>query len=174
MTQIDYPTFSGVDGPRDYGIPAQILEHWVSQPEMLELYATHYETSEVIPAELVEKGSSAANHNQGFIQQSTLLHRYWTCMAFTDACRSSKITDARAFEQQVLEGYGLIPEIEPRYRSQYFSHILPAGIPRLLRLPVVEILDADGFARSSRRRHLGSRAAARLQKWARGRRPETC
>ena len=55
MTQIDYPTFSGVDGPRDYTeFPAQILEHWVSQPEMLVMYATHFETGDVIPAELVE------------------------------------------------------------------------------------------------------------------------
>ena len=57
MTQIRYPRFAGTSGsPRDYTeFPAQILEHWTSEPEMLEIYATHYETGDVIPAELVER-----------------------------------------------------------------------------------------------------------------------
>ena len=129
MTRIDYPTFSGVDGPRDYTeFPAQILEHWVSQPEMLEMYATHYETGEVIPAELVEKIRQAANHNQGFYTTeyvaASLLDLAWHSLT---PAAAAKINDARAFEKQVLEGYGLIPEIEPRYRSQYFSHIFAGG-----------------------------------------------
>ncbi len=50
LTQIDYPTFSGVDGPRDYTeFPAQILEHWAAEPEMLAMYATHYKSGDVIP-----------------------------------------------------------------------------------------------------------------------------
>ena len=105
MTQIDYPTFSGVDGPRDYTeFPAQILEHWVSQPEMLEMYATHYETGEVIPAELVEKIRQAANHNQGVYTTeyvaASLLDLAWHSLTPAAAAKS---TDARAFEQQVLE-----------------------------------------------------------------------
>ena len=47
LTTIDYPTFSGVSGPRDYTeFPAQMLEHWTSEPEMLEIYARHYETGD--------------------------------------------------------------------------------------------------------------------------------
>ena len=78
MTQIDYPTFSGVDGPRDYTeFPAQILEHWVSQPEMLEMYATHYETGEVIPTELVEKFVERKTTTKVSTPQNMWPHRYW-------------------------------------------------------------------------------------------------
>ena len=98
MTQIDYPTFSGVDGPRDYTeFPAQILEHWVSQPEMLAMYAKHYQTGEVIPIELVEKIRVAANHNQGFktteYVAASLLDLAWHSLSVEEA---QQITEANA------------------------------------------------------------------------------
>ena len=169
MTQIDYPSFSGVDGPRDYTeFPAQILEHWVSQPEMLEMYATHYKTGEVIPTELVEKIRRAANHNQGFYTTeyvaASLLDLAWHSLT---AAEAANITDARAFEKQVLDGYGLIPEIEPRYRSQYFSHIFAGGYSAGYYAYLwSEILDADGFNAFKQAEDIWDpKLAARLQKW---------
>ncbi len=169
MTQIDYPTFSGVDGPRDYTeFPAQILEHWVSQPEMLEMYATHYQTGKVIPAELVEKIRLAKNHNQGFYTTeyvaASLLDLAWHSLTSAEA---AAITDARAFEKQVLEGYGLIPEIEPRYRSQYFSHIFAGGYSAGYYAYLwSEILDADGFDAFRQAEDIWDRElAGRLQRW---------
>ena len=169
MTQIDYPSFSGVDGPRDYTeFPAQILEHWVSQPEMLEMYATHYKTGEVIPTELVEKIRRAANHNQGFYTTeyvaASLLDLAWHSLT---AAEAASITDARAFEKQVLDGYGLIPEIEPRYRSQYFSHIFAGGYSAGYYAYLwSEILDADGFNAFKQAEDIWDpKLAARLQKW---------
>lgn len=169
MTQIDYPTFSGVDGPRDYTeFPAQILEHWVSQPEMLEIYATHYQTGKVIPAELVEKIRLAKNHNQGFYTTeyvaASLLDLAWHSLTSAEA---AAITDARAFEKQVLEGYGLIPEIEPRYRSQYFSHIFAGGYAAGYYAYLwSEILDADGFDAFRQAEDIWDpELAGRLQRW---------
>ncbi|MGB5336798.1 MAG: M3 family metallopeptidase, partial [Woeseiaceae bacterium] len=129
MTKIDYPLFSGVDGPRDYTeFPAQILEHWTAEPQMLALYAHHYATGDVIPAELVERMRVAANFNQGFATTeyvaASLLDLRWHMLTVEEA---AAITDARAFEKRVLDEYGLIDEIEPRYRSQYFSHIFAGG-----------------------------------------------
>ena len=67
LSQIDYQTFSGVDGPRDYTeFPAQIMEHWASETAVLNEYATHHETGEVIPQELVDKMKNAATFNGGF------------------------------------------------------------------------------------------------------------
>lgn len=148
LTRIKYTEFSGVDGPRDYTeFPAQILEHWASQPQMLELYATHYETGELIPTELIDRMNQASTFNQGFktteFIAASLLDLAWHNLSHAEAMA---ITDARAFETEVLEGYGLLEEIEPRYRSQYFSHIFAGGYSAGYYAYLwSEILDADGF-----------------------------
>jgi peptidyl-dipeptidase Dcp len=172
MTKINYPMFAGTSGgPRDYTeFPAQILEHWTSQPEMLELYARHYETGEVIPADLVERLLAAANHNQGFATTeyiaASLLDLRWHMLSSEEA---AQITDARVFEKEVLEGYGLIPEIEPRYRSNYFAHIFssPTGYSSGYYAYLwSEILDADGFEAFKQAENIFDPAtAARLKKW---------
>lgn len=171
LTRIDYPTFSGVDGPRDYTeFPAQILEHWTSQPEMLEMFARHYETGDVIPAELVESLLLAANHNQGFATTeyiaASLLDLRWHTLSSEEA---AAITDARAFEKQVLEEYGLIPEIEPRYRSNYFAHIFSSSTGYSSGYYAYlwsEILDADGFDAFRQAENIWDpEIAGRLKKW---------
>ncbi|MEM1412595.1 MAG: M3 family metallopeptidase [Pseudomonadota bacterium] len=169
MTKMDYPTFSGVDGPRDYTeFPAQILEHWASQPEMLELYATHYETGEVIPGALVERMLEAANHNEGFrtteFIAASLLDLSWHTLTAEEA---AEITDAREFEKRVLTEYGLIDEIEPRYRSQYFSHIFAGGYSAGYYAYLwSEILDADGFNAFLEAEDIfDAEVAGRLKQW---------
>jgi len=148
MTQIRYQNFSGVDGPRDYTeFPAQILEHWASQEQVLANYAKHTETGEVIPGELIEKMRNASTFNQGFktteFIAASLLDLAWHRLTPETA---AEISDARAFEEEVLRGYGLPEEIEPRYRSQYFSHIFAGGYSAGYYAYLwSEILDADGF-----------------------------
>ena len=172
MTQVRYPTFAGTSGsPRDYTeFPAQILEHWPGEPEMLEIFAHHYETGEVIPTELVERMRVAANHNQGFATTeyiaASLLDLRWHTLSSEEA---AQITDARAFEKEILDDYGLIPEIEPRYRSQYFSHIFasPSGYSAGYYAYLwSEILDSDGFAAFKQAENIfDPEVAARLKKW---------
>nr|WP_070960845.1 M3 family metallopeptidase [Hyphomonas sp. Mor2] len=169
LTQIKYSNFSGVDGPRDYTeFPAQILEHWAGAPEMLAEYALHYETGEAIPLELIEKMREASNHNQGFrtteFIAASLLDLAWHNLSLEEAMA---ITDARAFEQEVLAGYGLIEEIEPRYRSQYFSHIFAGGYSSGYYAYLwSEILDADGFTAFREAGDIWDpELAARLKQW---------
>ncbi len=169
LTQIKYSNFSGVDGPRDYTeFPAQILEHWAGAPEMLAEYALHNETGEAIPLELIEKMREASNHNQGFrtteFIAASLLDLAWHNLSHEEALA---ITDARAFEQDVLAGYGLIEEIEPRYRSQYFSHIFAGGYSSGYYAYLwSEILDADGFTAFREAGDIWDpELAARLKRW---------
>lgn len=169
LTQIDYPLFSGVDGPRDYTeFPAQILEHWAAEPEMLAIFARHYKSGDVIPQNLVERMRVASNFNNGFTTTefiaASLLDLRWHMLSSEEA---AKITDARAFEEEVLRGYGLIDEIEPRYRSQYFSHIFAGGYSAGYYAYLwSEILDADGFAAFKQAENIfDPETAARLKKW---------
>ncbi len=170
LTQIDYSSFAGTSGsPRDYvEFPAQILEHWTSEPEMLEMYARHFETGEIIPAELVERLLAASNHNQGFKTTeyiaASLLDMRWHILSSAEA---AEITDAHAFERDVLEGYGIIDEIEPRYRSQYFSHTFSGGYSAGYYAYLwSEILDSDGFNAFKEAENIfDPETAARLKQW---------
>ena len=151
MTEARYERYAGTSGsPRDFTeFPAQFMEHYADAPEVLPLYAKHYQTGEVIPSELVEKMQAASTHNQGFKTTefigASLLDLAWHSM---NEEQLNQITDSEAFETKALTDYGLPAEIGPRYRSPYFAHIFSspngysAGYYSYL---WSEILDADGF-----------------------------
>jgi peptidyl-dipeptidase Dcp len=106
-------------------LPSQIMEHWAVEPEVLNLYARHYQTGEVIPAALVEKITKSSLFNQGFTNTEFLA----ACLLDLDyhAIKEEKPLDINAFEADFIKRSGLIPEILPRYRSTYFAHIAAWG-----------------------------------------------
>jgi len=112
--------------PRDFvELPSQVMEHWAAEPEVLKVYARHYQTGEPIPDELIEKLEMSGTFNQGFetgeFVAAALLDMDYHTTENTD------IEDVRAFEKASMDGIGLIDEILPRYRSTYFSHIFSGG-----------------------------------------------
>ena len=146
LTNVTYPSMAGTSGPRDYTeFPAQILEHWASEPEILKSFATHYKTGEVMPDALIQKMLKASKFNQGFANTeylaASLLDMDWhTIKAGED------LKDADAFEEASLTKIGLIDEIAPRYRSTYFSHIFAGGYASGYYSYVHSaVLDSDGF-----------------------------
>jgi peptidyl-dipeptidase Dcp len=106
-------------------LPSQIMEHWALEPALLAVYAKHYKTGEVIPDELVEKIKKSSLFNQGFITGEYLAAAILDMAWHTEPDPAS--ADVRAFENKVMDGIGLIPEILPRYRSTYFNHIFAGG-----------------------------------------------
>ncbi len=148
MTKQHYARFSGTGGPRDYTeFPAQFMEHYAAEPEVLAVFAKNYETGEVIPLELVEKIRKARTHNQGFQTTeyiaASLLDMNWHNLSANDA---ASVESARDYEVAALNEYGKIDQIEPRYRSAYFSHIFAGGYSAGYYAYLwSEILDSDGF-----------------------------
>jgi peptidyl-dipeptidase Dcp len=149
MTQIRYPRFAGTSGsPRDYTeFPSQFMEHYASQPQVLEVYARHAETGEVIPQEMVNKIRAASTHNQGFKTTeyiaASLLDMSWHTLTPNQA---AAVEDVTKFENETMAAYGKPGQIESRYRSPYFSHIWASGYSAGYYAYLwSEILDADGF-----------------------------
>jgi peptidyl-dipeptidase Dcp len=145
LSRVTYRSMAGV--PRDFvELPSQIMENWALEPEVLELYAKHWKTNEVIPDSLVAKIRKSELHGQGFATVE------YTAAAYLDmnwhTLTEPKEMEATAFEKASLEKIGLIPEIVSRYRSPYFQHIFgpgggySAGYYSYL---WSEILDADAF-----------------------------
>ncbi len=125
-------------------LPSQIMEHWAFEPELLALYAKHYQTGEVIPAELVEKLEKSSLFNQGFITAEYLAASILD-MAWHTLPNPAEV-DAREFESKLLGKIGLIPEIVSRYRSTYFSHIFSGGYAAGYYAYIwSEVLDCDAY-----------------------------
>jgi peptidyl-dipeptidase Dcp len=125
-------------------LPSQIMEHWAFEPELLAVYAKHYKTEEVIPAALVEKIEKSSLFNQGFITGEYLAASILD-MAWHTAPNPAAV-DVRRFESQTMAAIGLIPEIVPRYRSTYFTHIFSGGYAAGYYAYIwSEVLDCDAY-----------------------------
>ncbi len=145
LSNTTYPGFTGTSVPRDFvELPSQIMEHWVLEPEVLKVYAKHYQTGEVIPSDLVEKLDRSSKFNTGFATVEFL------AAALLDMdyhmLKEPQDLNIREFEKVTLDKYGLIPEIKPRYRSTYFNHIWSSGYASgYYSYYWSEMLDADAF-----------------------------
>ncbi|HQI45780.1 MAG TPA: M3 family metallopeptidase [Bacteroidales bacterium] len=131
--------------PRDYvELPSQIMENWAGEKEVLKQYAKHYKTGEVIPDALIEKLNKSSKFNQGF---GTVEYLAASILDLNYHMVNEKTTiDAREFEKTALSKIGLIPEILPRYRSTYFSHIFSGGYSAGYYVYIwAEVLDSDAF-----------------------------
>jgi len=169
LTQIRYPSFSGVYGGPDYvEFPSQVMEHWWSEPQVLAMYARHHKTGQVIPMDLVDKMNNAATFNQGFktteFIAASLIDLHWHMLSSEEA---AKITSARDFELEVLRKHNIPEIIEPRYRSTYFSHIFAGGYSAgYYSYLWAEILDADGFDAFKQSGDIfNPEIAAKLKQW---------
>ena len=146
LTDVTYGSMAGTAGPRDFiELPSQLLEHWVSEPEVLKSFATHFETGESMPDELIEKLLKAGKFNQGFINTeylaASLLDMDWHTMSVLDAQNISN-----NFEKNSMNKIGLINQIAPRYRSTYFAHIFSGGYSSGYYSYVhAAVLDSDAF-----------------------------
>ena len=145
LSNVTYSGVAGTSVSRDFvELPSQIMEHWAFHPEVLKLYAKHYQTGEVIPDSLIEKIDAASKFNMGFITTEFVAAALLDMDYHTQTKQQN--FDVRDFEKKSMEKIGLIDEIIPRYRSTYFSHIFSGGYSSgYYAYMWAEVLDADAF-----------------------------
>jgi peptidyl-dipeptidase Dcp len=126
FSRINYPSLGGT--PRDFvEFPSQFNEHWALEPAVFANYAKHYKTGDPMPQSLVDKLKKARTFNQGFATTeylgAALLDMAWHTLP-PDADQQ----DVNTFEPQALTKFRInMPEVPPRYRTTYFSHIWGSG-----------------------------------------------
>ncbi len=145
LSNVQYRSLSGTSVPRDFvEFPSQVMENWMSEPEVLKLFAKHYKTGEVIPDAIIKKMKDANAFNGGFATVEYMAAAYLDMAWHT--LKDSEIRDANAFEKEAMANIGLIEEIIPRYRSTYFQHIFSGGYAAgYYSYLWSEVLDADTF-----------------------------
>lgn len=147
LSQCQYRGLSGTNVARDFvELPSQVMEHWAAQPEVLNQYAKHYKTGEIIPQSLVDKIVKSGKFNQGFATVEYLAASILD-MDYHTITKSGDI-DVEKFEKASMDKAGLISEIIPRYKSTYFAHTFAGGggySSGYYSYIWAEVLDADAF-----------------------------
>ncbi len=119
-SDVTYPSLSGTAVVRDYvEFPSQLLEHWLSTPEVLQRFARHHQTGEPIPQSLVDRLHRASTFNEGFATTE-----YLAC-ALIDMklhLAGDQQIDPAAFERDTLRELGMPHEIVMRHRTPQFAH----------------------------------------------------
>ncbi|MGF1429783.1 M3 family metallopeptidase [Kitasatospora sp. LaBMicrA B282] len=124
FSDVRYPLLAGTEVPRDFvEFPSQVNEMWLAWPEVRAGYARHHESGEPLPAELLAKLAAAERFGQGFktveYLAAAVLDWAWHTLP-----AGAPVADPVAFEAQALAAAGLaLPEVPPRYRTAYFSHL---------------------------------------------------
>lgn len=144
LTKCSYKGIAGTNVVRDFvELPSQINEHWATEPEVLKMYAKHYQTGETIPDSLIEKILNQKTFNQGFMTTELL------AAAILDMnlhnLTDTKNLDVLAYEKEAMDELGLIPEIAPRYRTTYFNHIIGGYAAGYYSYLWANVLDNDAF-----------------------------
>ena len=126
-------------------LPSQIMENWASEPEVLRMYARHYETDEPISDALIEKLQCSGTFNQGFETVEYLAASFLDMAWHTT--RHGETIDVDGFEKDALDKLGLIGQIVSRYRSPYFRHVFSGGYYAAGYYSYIwaAVLDADAF-----------------------------
>lgn len=145
LADTQYPSLSGTNVYWDFvELPSQILENWAYEKEALALFATHYETQENIPIELVQKIKESANFMEGLASIRQLSFGFLD-MAWHGR-NPSTIKNVKLLEKETFLSTRLYPDVESNCMSTAFSHIFSGGYSSgYYSYKWAEVLDADAF-----------------------------
>ncbi|MBY6057596.1 M3 family metallopeptidase [Leisingera daeponensis] len=145
LSNVTYESISGTSVARDFvELPSQLFEHWLEVPEVLQEFATHAETGEPMPQEMLEKVLGAANFDMGF-QTVEYVASALVDLAFHDGPAPA---DPMARQAEVLEEIGMPRAIIMRHATPHFAHVFSSDgySSGYYSYMWSEVMDADAFA----------------------------
>ncbi len=145
LSDVTYGFISGTSVARDFvELPSQLYEHWLSVPEVLEKYARHAQTGEIIPADLLNRLLAAENFDQGFATVE------YTASALVDLAFHTETPPADPMQKQaeVLDGLGMPAAITMRHATPNFAHVFSGDgySSGYYSYMWSEVMDEDAFA----------------------------
>lgn len=125
-------------------LPSQFMENYARQPEFLRQFARHYQTGEVIPADLIDRLRRAQTYNAAYACMRQVAFGQLDMSFYTLTAPLS--TDIRDFEHAAWQSLQLLPVVPEACMSVQFSHIMSGGYAAgYYSYKWAEILDADAF-----------------------------
>ncbi|MGH1413902.1 MAG: M3 family metallopeptidase [Pelagimonas sp.] len=145
LSNVTYDMISGTSVARDFvELPSQLYEHWLEVPEVLEQFATHAETGESMPKDLLDKVLGAANFDMGF-QTVEYVASALVDLAFHEGAAPADVMQKQA---EVLESIGMPRAISMRHATPHFAHVFSGDgySSGYYSYMWSEVMDADAFA----------------------------
>lgn len=144
LSDVDYESVSGTSVARDFvELPSQLYEHWLEVPEVLSEFATHAETGEPMPQDLLDKVLVASTYDMGF---STV---EYVASALVDLAFHEGDAPADPMQKQVevLSSIGMPHAIGMRHATPQFAHVFAGDgySSGYYSYMWSEVMDADAF-----------------------------
>ena len=141
-----YESMTGTSVDHDFvELPSQIMENWGYEKEFLTPFAKHYQTSEPIPEELIDRIKKAQNYQAAYAQvrqlQFGILDMSWYTL------KELPEEGTLAFEKKVYAPTRVLPEPDGTCMSTTFGHIFTGGYSAgYYSYKWAEVLAADAFS----------------------------
>ncbi|MGK7753561.1 MULTISPECIES: M3 family metallopeptidase [unclassified Roseovarius] len=145
LSDVTYESISGTSVARDFvELPSQLYEHWLEVPEVLSEFATHAETGEPMPQEMLDKVLGAATYDMGF-QTVEYVASAMVDLAFHEG---EAPDDPMAKQAEVLAEMGMPHAIRMRHATPHFAHVFSGDgySSGYYSYMWSEVMDADAFA----------------------------
>ncbi|WP_299662973.1 M3 family metallopeptidase [uncultured Ruegeria sp.] len=145
LSNVTYESISGTSVARDFvELPSQLYEHWLEVPEVLAEFATHVDTGQPMPQDMLKKVLKAANFDQGF-QTVEYVASALVDLAFHDGKAPA---DPMAKQAEVLAEIGMPSAIRMRHATPHFAHVFAGDgySSGYYSYMWSEVMDADAFA----------------------------
>lgn len=120
-SNVNYPLLAGTNVARDYvEFPSQLLENWLSTPEVLKTYALNSKTNQPMPEALLAKIEKAAHFNEGFNTVELISSALIDMKLHMEG---NKTINPDEFERTTLAELNMPSEMVMRHRTPQFGHI---------------------------------------------------
>ncbi|RDC74851.1 M3 family peptidase [Rhodovulum sp. 12E13] len=144
LSDVTYEMISGTSVARDFvELPSQLYEHWLEVPQVMERFATHAETGEAMPREMLDRVLAAATYDMGF----QTVEFIGSALVDLEFHAGEPPVDPMQKQAEVLEGIGMPRAIGMRHATPHFAHVFSGGYASSYYSYMwSEVMDADAFA----------------------------
>ncbi len=144
LSDVTYESISGTSVSRDFvELPSQLYEHWLEVPEVLQKFATHAETGEPMPADVLKRLLAAGTYDMGF----STVEYVASALVDLEFHNGAAPADPMAKQAEVLETLGMPHAIRMRHATPQFAHVFSGDGYSSAYYSYMwsEVMDADAF-----------------------------
>ena len=146
MSKCTYESLSGTNVARDFvELPSQFMENFAYEKKWLDTWASHYQTGQRIPDEIIKKIREASTFNEGYGCFRQLGFAFLD-MAWHTILNPLEV-NISGFETEATGKTELFPPVDGTCISASFGHIFGGGYAAgYYGYKWAEVLDADAFS----------------------------